>query len=318
MSPRDRIQEISELRRRGGWKPGFGLPSRVEDFQRTWKEHRTRGQALADFVPIRLVTFLEVFVRSWVVVLVDHGPPFIERAETLSKKVNLKFDYAISRAIVGKRVSLGELLAHSLSTNRFEQIVDVFSTLLNVKLFDALKNVHDRARVELYGEPKVPIIQDMNQMCADLDRLFEVRHIATHELPQENFYDDQDLDRFFDAVSTFIRAADERLAFELHGNYPLTQIEMNAEASSEFDDLERDLESTYAEVSKVVDDPDLLEQSQKLWSEYRRCEAELRSGINQPSPGSIAPMIYFNEMSELSRQRNKQLRWWLEREEGEM
>src|SRR3546814_5857289 len=47
------------------------------------------------------------------------------------------------------------------------------------------------------------------------------------------------------------------------------------------------------------------------------CSSDLRSRINDPMPGSIAPMIYHDEMEKISRARIAELDWYLTRRSEE-
>jgi uncharacterized protein YecT (DUF1311 family) len=60
-----------------------------------------------------------------------------------------------------------------------------------------------------------------------------------------------------------------------------------------------------------------LWKAQAAWEGYRRLHAEYCSRINDPSPGSMAPMIYNEEFETITSARVKQVRLYLNREEGD-
>src|SRR5260370_23201662 len=131
MVARDRVGEILDLK--GRQQERGLLITRLEHLRRSWIEHRTDAQT-SDFVPIRIVTLIEVFTRAWLAELIDHGSPFVENAASLAKTLSLKFDFAVSMAIQGRTISLGDLVAHSVSTNRIDDIAYNFSTFMGPDL----------------------------------------------------------------------------------------------------------------------------------------------------------------------------------------
>lgn len=93
-----------------------------------WRELPDRGSQLVDAIPIRCVTILEVYVRETVRELIDRGPPFIDRAERLSKSVRLDFEFV--RNLQGQKVSVGDLIAHSISVSNVGSIMGVLEELM--------------------------------------------------------------------------------------------------------------------------------------------------------------------------------------------
>src|SRR3546814_1066403 len=69
---------------------------------------------------------------------------------------------------------------------------------------------------------------------------------------------------------------------------------------------EAELQEVLAKLEAEGANPTLA-ASQRAWTEYRRHQAEYRSRINDPMPGSIAPMIYHDEMEKISRARIAEL-----------
>src|SRR3546814_1595249 len=102
----------------------------------------------------------------------------------------------------------------------------------------------------------------------------------------------------------------------LHGDRPVTQLEMNFAAAEKAEKAEAELQEVLAKLEAEGANPTLA-ASQRAWTEYRRHQAEYRSRINDPMPGRIAPMIYHDEMEKISRARIAELDWYLTSEEGD-
>jgi uncharacterized protein YecT (DUF1311 family) len=92
-----------------------------------------------------------------------------------------------------------------------------------------------------------------------------------------------------------------------------TQAAMNAQAPAEFVQADAELNKTYeALLTKLPDvgSKDKLKQSQRAWLAFRDAEAAFVA--NQARGGSIAPTIRYETMTELTKQRIKQLKLHLE------
>ncbi|MDI1284022.1 MAG: DUF1311 domain-containing protein [Reyranella sp.] len=265
---------------------------------------------MRDFIPIRIVTELEVFARAWIKELIDHGTPYAEHAATLAKDVGIKFDYAVSQALIGQRFSLGDLVSHSVSVNSFDQLIGNFNKLLGHDFLPSLKDVHDRWSVELHGKPKTPIIEDMDAMCRHLSRLFEVRHVVVHEKPSVPVFSEGDIASFFSAAQMLIQATNERFTFLRHGLYPLTQMDMNIEAGQRYLNTKGRLAQVLAKFDKSTM-PD-FDAAQEAWEAYIEAHASAVSGFGKPGAGSMASMVYSSIKQQLTDRRMKDLEELLE------
>ena len=310
---RDTLSEIADIRARSGRGPQRHLFA-LQMLREVWE---TGGLDSAhEFVPIRLVTILEVFTQSWVAELIDSGEPYITRSADLAKN-GVKIDFSVARALTGQKVTIGELIAHALSIYSIEALSHAFTTILGTDFFNLLPGVIPRWKTEVLGEPPQPCISDMPFVRTQIAELFKVRHILVHELPLGYFVEKGQVDNFLKAAAELIEAADQALATLLHGAYPLTQADMNITAAESAAVAEGELAEVIAALDPTRSDEELL-ASQEAWTAYRGYQSAYRSQINRPGHGSIAPLIYSSEFETITRERIRQLRWYLEREEGDM
>ena len=97
---RDYVGEVLEVRARR--EELHRVLHRLDDLERVYgtraKPADTKTPGVDDFVPIRIVTVLEVFMRRWIAALVNRGTPFVQNAARLahSGKVRLDFDAAVA------------------------------------------------------------------------------------------------------------------------------------------------------------------------------------------------------------------------------
>ncbi|VWX54414.1 lysozyme inhibitor LprI family protein [Novosphingobium sp. 9U] len=311
---RDKLAEIAGVRMRGkGLGHSRGM-SEITALVDGWNGAAFR--APHQFIVIRLVTILEVFTREWAARIIDAGDPYATRGADLVKGT-LKIDFAFARALVGREVSFGELVSHELPVNNVGDIDRVFSRLMDTPLFAHLQGVVDRSALRIGDRPSEPIMPNPDKVRTILAGLFEQRHIFVHELPEQQEVEAGALDAYILSTSQFVNAADEAFNTLLYGDYPITQIEMNAAAAADAAKVNDELVGIL-----VALDPDGkdegLRASQAAWEAYRDRQAEYRSGIKRPGHGSIAPLLYSSEVEKLTRERVELLKWYRDREEGDM
>ncbi len=311
---RDKLAEIAARRARsqgGGWWRGKSeLDKLVSQWHITSGSHHIPPQ----FVAIRLVTILEVFTRDWVAQLVDAGDSYTSRGADLVKG-SLKIDYAMAQALVGKQVTFGELVSHEIPVNDIADIDRAFSTLLEGSLFPKLEGVVDRWSISDGEDASAPILADPPWARAQIARLFAARHIIVHELPDDRDIGLETIADFISATSAFVEAADQYFDRLLHGDYPVTQIGMNALAAEKADTVDIELKRILAELDPDGSNATLI-AAQAAWEDYRLKQADYRASYYRD--GSIAPMLFWGEMETITLERIERLRWFLEREEGDM
>lgn len=311
---RDKLAEIAERRarsKRAGWWRG---ERELDDLERQWQGGQGQIGIPAEFVAIRLVTILEVFTRDWVAELVDVGDPYTGRGADLVKG-SLKIDYAMAQALVGMRVTFGELISHEISVNGIGDIDRAFSTLLGGSLFAKLEGFTDRWATGDNCGPIAPILPDPELARAQMGRLFAARHIIVHELPDNRGVGSDEISDFVRATVSFLKAGHQYLDRLVHGDYPVTQMGMTAAAIEKADQADAELRGILEQLDPGGSDVRLI-AAQAAWEDYRQKEAEYRSGHFEG--GSIAPMLFADEMEKVTRVRIEQLHWYLHREEGDM
>ena len=88
-----------------------------------------------------------------------------------------------------------------------------------------------------------------------------------------------------------------------------TQASMNAQARSEFEKADTELNKTYEVLLNKLPDAEgkqQLKASQRAWLVFR--DADAAFAANQARGGSMAPTIRYETMTELTQQRIKQLK----------
>ena len=262
------------------------------------------------------MTLIEVFTRAWITTFVDFGKPYVERAIALAK--NVKLDYELVDEIQGRTITLGDIIAHSLSLNTFGQIAGTFETLIEEDFVSRVAKALDYWELEVTGKPLVPIISDADAMSAALDRLFRIRHILVHEYPQDPVYALEDIPATLRAAADFAFAAYEACTEILYGRVPLANLEMKEAVGEEWHRFDEELSRILDQISSRADDEGrkLLQDAQSHWVSYREAHCAFRA--DSTPGGSMARLLWLHEARDLTEARLKQMRWYVEREEGDL
>ncbi|MEO9337346.1 lysozyme inhibitor LprI family protein [Mesorhizobium sp. SB112] len=314
MAKSDIENMIEWKKRRGANRLASMLIGELDQLARAWKEKAADAGMFADFVPMRTVTIVEVFVRDVVRELVDSGDTYLQRAEQLSKGARL--DFALLSGLQGKKISVGDLIAHTISINEPARIIAYLESLIP-NFVAKLKTSHERWTEERNGWPLKPIIRDYDAMMRQLTKLFAVRHILTHELPIEPPFDPAEIEKYLVAAKEFVEATDWVMVGEIHGSVPRTQLAMNIAAGETVEAIEAEMSSLLEAIKKKGDvSSELLHASQSAWEEFSRREADLRASLVEG--GSMYGMIWASTRAEEIKHRVEALHWWMKINEGDL
>jgi uncharacterized protein YecT (DUF1311 family) len=314
MARRSTIDQIVEWKqRRGRSRIGAELLSKVDDLFRVWSQEG-QTERFADFVPIRLATIMEVYVRETIRQLIDSDPKYMDRSEPLTK--NIKLDFILLKSLQGRRVSLGDIIAHSLPISSLAHILSIYGTLFSnfkEKLPESRERwIEDRD----LNASSPPILSDIERVLANIERIFDVRHIVTHEMPSQRPYAIEEIPEFFASTRDFLSATDWILIGETYGDVPRTQRAMNRSAAEDLNLAMQEMENVLTEVRTRGDvDSVAFEVTQNAWEAYADAEAALHAAPVQG--GSMYPMVWASQKALIVRARIEALRRALAREEGD-
>jgi uncharacterized protein YecT (DUF1311 family) len=307
MAKRDLLSDLIAIKQRSGIRGGR-IPDWVDlqEVKDVWEKWSGPKEPIAHLLPARLVTLIEVFSRSWVQKLINHGTPYDERATEL--KVDVKFDLALVRSLHTQAISLGLLLSNSVPLNSVASIASVFTTLLHRDFFEWLAQVRGRFWMEKKGKKARPILLDIETHKRSLARLFEVRNILVHEFPEKLPFILSEIDHLMETTSAFMNAADDGFTALLYGPYHhLSQHDMTMAARKESTAVEKALKKLVNEVAQATD-TDTMKKAHDAWRAFAKADAERHAA---PWTGGTAhPMMYWIAYRVLASDRLRQLQEW--------
>jgi len=284
-------------------RPGMALVHQIDSLCSGASIEAISTSEFLQFIPIRLVTLLEVFLRDVIAELVDGGDEYFQQAEKLVK--GAKFDFAFAAHVNRHELTIGDFVAHAVSLNRVDAVFSALGTLLD-GYSAKLKVAHPRWTEERDDWPLPPIIDDYDTMVASLDRLYEVRHILAHEMPQTSIFKPEEVQEFAAAAKAFITATDWVVVEVLHGAVPRTQAAMTESSGNDLILEEKRLAEVLSDVATLDGiDMDSLRALQNDWEKWADAQAALVA--SQVEGGSMQPMIWASEKMVLTRERIDQL-----------
>jgi hypothetical protein len=170
---RDIIQEIADVRQRRRFGSAMAeLPMRLFALEQAFKAHDKIEAELIRYFPVALIACVEGYFRMVIKDLIDAGEPYLTNAEKPAS--SLKLDFSLLRAVHGRTITVGELVAHSVRLSRLEHIETVLSGLLAKGFLNSLCTITDRWAHEIMGKPTEPILSEPDKVFADVARTFEL------------------------------------------------------------------------------------------------------------------------------------------------
>ncbi len=132
---------------------------------------------IARYIPIGLTACMEGYFRQVYADLIDYGPPYRENAAKF-KDIRFSIDTALS--LEKNSVSLGDFIAHLLTTNNFADINENVSTLIGEDFIKRLKSARSHVvnRQDLFVTDEEEL---MSEIIQSVKYTFKLRHMFCHE-----------------------------------------------------------------------------------------------------------------------------------------
>jgi|SRR5579871_86335 len=261
--------------------------------------------ALRRLVPVRVIACIEGSLKAAAALLIDHGDPYRANAKKLFRQIKIDFD--LLSALLDKRVTVGDVVVHSIGWHDIDEIHSRMSTLLGTDFFDALGRAEDRFEIEGGRAPKRPIIDSIPTVLSDIAAAIDLRHKLCHEVSTTTTVPEDVAERFLKSGIQFVHATQWLTSETLHPGAPLTQTDINIAAGNKAHAAREELDAEIARLMGHLDDPQKakLANCQQVWEQYRDAHATFESDVY--SGGTIRPLIHAGELENLTRQRIKQV-----------
>src|ERR1700723_1442459 len=250
---RDFIDEIEEVRERTGhpdWDNGitklFFLSQRVRALETDVEE--------LGYYPVAAIAAVESYFRWEIRRLVDAGDPRYVNNVRLDK-LQLKLDHEVLFALQGKRVSIGELIAHSVRLSSVDAIGETMGLLLGGDFFTLVKDVRDPLERRELGDGAARVLDSVDETFRVLKRAFEVRNIICHEAHLWSPMKLPEIKQICTACYEFARASHYAIGLHRDPNSPLTLEESLHAANVRVKSLNKDLSHVENQIARLLPPP---------------------------------------------------------------
>lgn len=288
---RDIIREIADVRQRRRFGSAMSdLPVRLFALEQVFEEYDKSQSELTRYFPVALIACVEGYFRMAIKDLVDSGDPYLSNAGKPAS--SLKIDFSILRAVHGKAITVGELVAHGIPLSRLDYIDVALTNLIGKGFLEALRTTTDRWAHEVKGEEASPILMNPDRVFSDVARTFELRHIICHEIASAYEIEADEVARCFQSCVAFLRTADEFISETLHPGAPMTQTDMNIAAGESLSKTRCRLEDESEKVKQHLNTTELaaFNEAQSKWEAYSKAWVAFVAG-ERSSSGTIWPLI---------------------------
>jgi len=300
MPPRDHVEEIHEIQSRmGEMPPHLAVVLRINQVRSLLDSYDKPPEEALRYVPVGLVGCLEAYFRAVVRDLVDSGEPFLQRAEKLER---IPFNFRAVAAIHGRTITLGSLVAHLVPLNSKRDLNATMSTLLNDDFLEKLKEVREHWPWKPIATSSTePVVSDPAGVFADLDKVFELRHVVCHEFGLPIHISKSEAERYIESVDTFLSAATFMAIKLLFKDIPDTQHGRNIYFEKRYQQADQDFRAA-TEAAEREFKSERLEQFRKLqaaWKVYRDMDVDFVS--SEYEGARIWPQIRAQRLEQLTR-----------------
>lgn len=212
------IRDIVDKRKRMS-TPDRAASWRMSSLLQTFNYPLKHRDELLRYFPIAVVAAIDGYFRTRLSQLIDSGEPFLSNA--VNSYPNVTLDTPLAVAIASKRVSLGELLMHSMTINSFEALVQIVNRITGFSNF--LDEIAKIKPMHLDAKDNERIVRDPAVTWKYLGRVFGTRHILCHELAADLELDETEIRGLLITSQHFMTASAAWLEMLEHPNPPLTR-----------------------------------------------------------------------------------------------
>lgn len=249
-SKRDYIAEIQEIRSRTGppdWDNGI---TKLLFLTTATSKLNAESVELAYYC-VAVIAAIEVYFRWEIKRLVDSGDPrYISNLKV--DEIPLKITHQLLLAVHGKRITIGELVAHSARLSNLEAISSTMGHLLGTDFLALVKDARDPELRRVQGENAPTVIRSAADTLARVKRTFELRHIICHEAHLNPDVRLDEVKEFCSSCYEFARASRYGIAYHENPKAPLTLADAYEEASRRVRAIESDISATERRILDIL------------------------------------------------------------------
>lgn len=313
---RDYVNEIRSIKSRSEFNSRYDYGARLYAIESALNEFTDYNgdfnNELLKYIPISTVACFEAFFRSAIKEIIDFGKPFSDNVANYNQAKNIKLDFEIVSAIQIKTLTVGELVAHLLPYNNYDDISSNLSILLDKDFTKELKNFR-----------RISVSEDINKLSEDFQnrfaeiissvkRTYELRHIFSHEFATNVIIDKNEILENYNNCRIFLEQTNNLIWEILYPNSPETQTGLELQASEKLEIKEAELDKLIAVIKEFSKDDEInyfeesiFNQCMEKWYDYRKLHAEYKASFVKG--GSMYNAFYLSDLERVTIEKIKSL-----------
>jgi len=254
---------------------------------------------------INIVACSEALFRNLVKELIDNNESCYTNIKKINQFNNFKIDITIITAFQTKTITIGDLVAHALSYNNFEDITSNINNLRDSDLIEELKTFQRKYLYERFNEVISVFKNNPDAVIKSVKEIFKLRHILCHEYANNIHIDYSEIIYNLENFKIFLECCFVSVTEYLQPNYPETQFEINQNAKNNFEKIEKEFLELLEKITNSfisLDGNEYIDKSFFLKSinDWKNYAEYFASSISVKSiGGSIYDLIYYSNLEEV-------------------
>jgi hypothetical protein len=225
INKRDHVAEIEEVRGRSGAPNCDNGITKLSFLTGAVAKLQADNPELASYC-VAEIAALEVYFRWEIRRLIDSGDArYINNLRV--DEIPLKVTHDLLLAIHGRRVTIGEIVAHSVGLSSLDAINKTMSQLLAADFLALVKDARDPELRRAQGESAPALISFTGTTLTQVKRAFDLRHIICHEAHLTPDVSLAEVKEICAACYQFARASQYAIAHHENPQAPLTKLDRN-------------------------------------------------------------------------------------------
>jgi len=269
MTKRDHIAEIYDRRLRVATPNQVVLLfARLDELLAEFDTADSLSDEVFRYFPVAMIACVETYTRLQVQELIDAGPPFSDRIDAFD---NVRLEMTSMKAIHGRRITLGELIAHLIPVSSLADVKRALGTLLGTDLIEL-------AKVTLAGSHDERVrTRDIGELIQGAEWAFRLRHMYAHEFPATGSINRELIEQSARSTTIFLRLVDETVRSIRFPGAARTHDELERETAEQLEWLAHDLDECVSLINANLPDEQaaLLNAAQLAWRQVRDNTAHL-------------------------------------------
>jgi hypothetical protein len=264
-------------------------------------------EELHAYFVVASIAAIETYFRWQVRSLIDSdNGRFLNNIRLDDLPIRLTHDVAF--ALIGKRLTVGELVAHTVGFSNFEQVAGFMTKLLATDFIRLVETTREADHQD------VPVLNDPAQVIADVKRALELRHIICHEGQKIHSIPNSEVKQLSYSCYIFVRGCQYAVARFINPAGPTTREGAYKAASMKADALRSSLKALEETIAKDLHfkmAQDSFRAMEEAWDAYVGREGTFFASVQMN--GNQGELDAVRTRVRLTERRIEELQQWLDR-----